>query len=538
LAPDGQRTSVTETAGAQQTVITWDYDNLNRLVLEDYNAPGDTNDFLHDYVYDLVGNRTKKTVDASVVTTYSYNNADQLTQETTDGNSIVYTHDDNGALTFKDSDSDPNVTYGHNLRGRLAQVDIENGATVEYLYNPDGIRVRSVVDGNATDYVIDPHNHTGYAQVLKEVGDSNTVYVTGLDVLAQATGASDPKYLLYDGHGSVRALANTAGSIVERYNYESYGKLHNFAGTPSTNLLYSGEWRDQQTGLDNLRSRWYEPLTGRFNRMDELAGNNHDPQSLHKYLYCGANPVMNVDPSGRRMTVLEVTTAISIALFVTAGIHGIAHHGRRAREQAYEIAEATQAITYLGAGLQKQMARDQLMTSDPEALRFNMERWHSGAEMNKAVTLYNMKTENNLLNLIDTSYHGLEVAGLGLDVIGAGVGIGLFRSKILWGTNKLHSTADHTHTIVRNAVARQLDPDVKTIYVHKRLSDILGRPVAGTNFRADWAEVLVSGKINIFEVRSPAQRYNRLLQKGWQYKQVMGDRLNRFEILEVGQYLY
>jgi RHS repeat-associated protein len=308
LAPDGQRTSVTETAGAQQTVVTWDYDNLNRLVLEDYNAPGDTNDFLHDYVYDLVGNRTKKTADASVVTTYSYNNADQLTQETTDGNSIVYSYDDNGALTFKDSDTDPNVTYGYNLRGRLAQVDIENGATVEYFYNADGIRVRSVVDGNATDYVIDSHNHTGYAQVLKEVGGANTVYVTGLDVLAQVTGASAPQYLSYDGHGSVRALTNNAGSVVERYNYEAYGTLHKFTGTPATNLLYSGEWRDQQTGLDNLRSRWYNPANGRFNRMDKFAGNNRDPQSLHKYLYAQCNPVNAVDPSGQ-FSVMAVAAA-------------------------------------------------------------------------------------------------------------------------------------------------------------------------------------------------------------------------------------
>jgi RHS repeat-associated protein len=309
LAPDGQRTSVTETAGAQQTVVTWDYDNLSRLVLEDYNAPGDTNDFLHDYVYDLVGNRTKKTVDGSTVTTYSYNNADQLTQEITDSNSIVYSYDDNGALTFKDSDTDPNVTYGYNLRGRLAQVDIENGATVEYLYNADGLRVRSVVDGNATDYVIDPHNHTGYAQVLKEVGDANTVYVTGLDALAQVTGASAPQYLLYDGHSSVRALANNVGSVVERYNYEAYGTLHKFTGTPATNLLYSGEWRDQHTGLDNLRSRWYNPTIGRFNRMDEFAGNNRDPQSLHKYLYAHCNPINNADPSGNT-TLSETLTAV------------------------------------------------------------------------------------------------------------------------------------------------------------------------------------------------------------------------------------
>jgi len=32
--------------------------------------------------------------------------------------------------------------------------------------------------------------------------------------------------------------------------------------------------------------------------MDPFAGNNQDPQSLHKYTYCHANPVNGIDPSG------------------------------------------------------------------------------------------------------------------------------------------------------------------------------------------------------------------------------------------------
>jgi RHS repeat-associated protein len=307
-------------AEGAKTIINWSYDNLNRLLSEDYNAPGDGNDFVHEYSYDLVGNRTKKTVDGSAVTDYSYNNADQLTQETTDGNNITYGYDDNGALVLKDAGDDPNVYYTYNLRGRLSQVDIENGVTVSYICNPDGIRVRSVVDGNPTGYVIDAYNHTGYAQVLKEVGDTNTVYITGHDVLAQATGASDPQYFLYDGHGSVRQLVSNAASVIENYNFDAYGNLYNFAGTPASRLLYSGEWRDQHTGLDNLRSRWYEPLTGRFTRIDEFAGNNQDPQSLHKYLYAHCNPIDNIDPGGQFamvgtfLNILNVASIIATAL--------------------------------------------------------------------------------------------------------------------------------------------------------------------------------------------------------------------------------
>ena len=46
------------------------------------------------------------------------------------------------------------------------------------------------------------------------------------------------------------------------------------------------------------RARWLNPNTGRFWSMDSYAGKNEDPLSLHKYLYCQANTINLVDPSG------------------------------------------------------------------------------------------------------------------------------------------------------------------------------------------------------------------------------------------------
>ena len=65
-----------------------------------------------------------------------------------------------------------------------------------------------------------------------------------------------------------------------------------------TALLYSGKLADQLTGLQYLRARYYNPATGTFNRLDPFAGNFSDPQSLHKYLYCHADAVNGIDPSG------------------------------------------------------------------------------------------------------------------------------------------------------------------------------------------------------------------------------------------------
>jgi len=46
------------------------------------------------------------------------------------------------------------------------------------------------------------------------------------------------------------------------------------------------------------RARLYNVNTGRFQTMDTYQGNNEDPLSLHKYLYCQADPVNGVDPNG------------------------------------------------------------------------------------------------------------------------------------------------------------------------------------------------------------------------------------------------
>jgi RHS repeat-associated protein len=235
------------------------------------------------------------------VTQYSYNDNDQLTEEVTDGNVSSYEYDDNGAIVSKDAGGDPNHYYSYDLRGRLAQLQVENGVTLNYLYNPDGIRVRAAVQaGSTTDYLIDPYNHTGYAQVLKEVGNANTVYIYGLDALAHAAGTNEPKYLLYDGHGSVRQLANFAGLVTNAFAYDAYGSAHGFnPAEAATKLLYTGESYDQNIQQYYLRARWYDPHLGQFNRLDPYFGATVDPLTLHKYNYASQDPVNKIDPSGR-----------------------------------------------------------------------------------------------------------------------------------------------------------------------------------------------------------------------------------------------
>ena len=78
--------------------------------------------------------------------------------------------------------------------------------------------------------------------------------------------------LLYDGHGSTRALLNGSGAVAtntvnstawaQRFAYDAYGNLLGGTGLSSdlsvvlTSLLYSGEQTDPGTGLQYLRARY------------------------------------------------------------------------------------------------------------------------------------------------------------------------------------------------------------------------------------------------------------------------------------------
>jgi len=280
---------------------------------------------------------------------------------------IHYYYDANGSLTEKVTaiKDEPNpqtnyeekTTYTYNLQNRLAQIVREYddaGDTIEeftaYAYNDDGIRVSKhtwseINDTHQNDdvtivYLVDVYNHTGYAQVLEEMTfnnavpdpltdtpDSLTTYTIGDDVIAQTVdGATE--YLLYDGHGSTRQLAEYDSgtgtvSIQDSYSYDGYGVMLQEDTVASANpgrtlpqaanLLYAGEQFDTDAQQYYLRARYYNPANGLFNKVDPYSGNRHDPQSLHKYLYAHSNPVNNIDPTGQFIgTIADAIDCVAI----------------------------------------------------------------------------------------------------------------------------------------------------------------------------------------------------------------------------------
>ncbi len=357
LLSDGQRDHVIENRwdGSgnlfSTTKIAWTYDNENRLLTETRDEGNDgiqnDGDYTAAYTLDLAGNRLAATTDRvgtanDEVITDSYTNPsngksgdDRLYTQTrtvggVGGTTTVtnYAYDANGSTTSVTQGS--NVTsYTWDLRGRMASATV-NGTTTLYGYGSDGIRVSETTGTAAIHYVNDKANPTGYSQILEEkaspAADPSLSYIIGNDVIAQAGPGSDAStkgYYIYDGHGSVRGLANGGGTFVSGsgYEYDGFGVGLNFTiATAASHLLYTGEAADAVTGMYYLRARFYNPSIDRFNSFDPAENDTASPQSLHKYLYAGANPIMYGDPSGHDWSLCGITVNMATIVRVGLGI--------------------------------------------------------------------------------------------------------------------------------------------------------------------------------------------------------------------------
>ncbi len=160
-----------------------------------------------------------------------------------------------------------------------------------------------------TEYLNDSLSITGYSQVLRQTdydGEGNIVQtitnIIGHQRISQKTvknGVESELWFGFDGHGSTRVLMDVAGAIAQLFAYDAYGNAVGFDPAQAlTEFLYSGEQFDAKIGQQYLRQRYYDPSTGRFNRLDPFFGNLNDPQSLHKYTYAHNDPVNMTDPTG------------------------------------------------------------------------------------------------------------------------------------------------------------------------------------------------------------------------------------------------
>jgi RHS repeat-associated protein len=244
------------------------------------------------------------------------------------GNGNLTSKSDVGALVYGDSSHPHAVTgagsdvFGYDAVGN--QTARPGGATVRY--TPFDLP-KTITQGTGTvtlDYDGDEQ------RIRKTTPEAETIYFAGLyervtstasapvhrfyvhsserviAVVTQGGAQAGTVYVHSDHLGSVDALTDASGTVIERRSYDPFGQRRNPVwGQPvpasfpvATTLGFTGHESDDELGLVNMKGRMYDPRVGRFLTMDPLVQEPLSGQSWNPYNYVANNPLNFVDPSG------------------------------------------------------------------------------------------------------------------------------------------------------------------------------------------------------------------------------------------------
>ena len=209
-------------------------------------------------------------------------------------------YDLNGNLTQKSTQH--NV---YDYKNRIVKAT-EGSSTVNFKYDPLGRRIQKDVTSGSQSKTTNFY-YAGH-QVIEERDGSDQVirqliYGNGIDEVIRVDKASAPYYLHINEIGSITAVTDANGNIIERVYYDIYG-LPTFkdpAGNVfpkssiGNNILFQGREYDPELNLYYFRARCYDPIMGRFLQTDPMG--YADSMNLYQGFYM--NPVNFLDPMGK-----------------------------------------------------------------------------------------------------------------------------------------------------------------------------------------------------------------------------------------------
>lgn len=319
--PNGWITQFTYDEGGSQILgFEYGFDNEgNRLYARKLHDTGNSEQYIYDAKYRLVQFR-RGTLDAGgnvttpvTQTAYNLDALGNWATKTTDGATENRTHNnmnelvsiDGGPLTYDDNGNltdDSTNAYEYDYENRLVKLTRKSDSVVlgEYEYDALGRRVKKQASGVTTAYYYDENR-----VIEQQVGattEATYVYGIGIDEVVSMERAGQTYYHQTNSLGSIVALANSSGSIVEQYSYDVYGKPSIFDGfgSPLSNsaignpYLFTGRRYDSESGLQYNRRRFLSYEVGRWL--------THDPlgyvDSRNFYEYVRSNPLKYADPFG------------------------------------------------------------------------------------------------------------------------------------------------------------------------------------------------------------------------------------------------
>jgi RHS repeat-associated protein len=196
------------------------------------------------------------------------------------------------------------MTYTYDGLGR--RIGEKNGAATD-LYSTDGWQILEERTGVSA----------GNSGIVKSQNVWSPVYVNALILRARDADndgshtLEERLYAMQDANYNVTGIANTSGSVQERFVYDAYGKVSvkdaSWANaTDSRNWLvtYQGGRFNAATNLYYFDLRGYSPTMMKWIQADPAGYMD----SLNRYGFVRNSPLLSVDPEGLATLTQIVTT--------------------------------------------------------------------------------------------------------------------------------------------------------------------------------------------------------------------------------------
>ncbi len=230
------------------------------------------------------------------------------------GYGIPYDGDGNMTAIFLPLGVYPAASLGWDTRNRLTTVSqpvytggvLTGNNQTQHVYDAEGNRTQSTFNSQTTRYTVNPHGLSGMSEVLIEHRPDSTArwYVWGgpagllYESQTDSSGADTAvRYYHSDQAGSTFALTDSSANVTGRIEYTAYGLVTHTSGVVDTPYRFNGMlgvMTDSQTGLIQMRARWYHPWLGRFVSEDpaQFSGGNN------WHAFTSGDPLLSSDPSG------------------------------------------------------------------------------------------------------------------------------------------------------------------------------------------------------------------------------------------------
>ena len=315
--------------GVSDGKVTYTYDGMGNIISVNENGKQ-----RYKYTYDKIGRLvSEKDLDGNREICYTYDNSGNILTKTDNGTVTDYRYKDGtdrlmsfGTELFAYDDMGNPKTYRNMScvweKGRQLKSISDGANTVSFTYDEFGMRTTKTAGGITTNYVYEN------GKLLREVTGSEKIdFVYGSDgIIGFRTGNKNYLYRK-NVFGDVTEIYSDNGTLVGKYSYTAFGECIvkvNEGGIAEKNpIRYRGYYYDEEMSLYYLKSRYYDPVTGRFITIDDIS--YIDPETingLNLYAYCGNNPVMNIDPNGRFLFSFLASLAIAALIGACVGVVG------------------------------------------------------------------------------------------------------------------------------------------------------------------------------------------------------------------------